>query len=339
MTDERFDRALDEALDAVLRGEPPASVLAGNPAAEHLLPLLEPVIAARAVAPPPPVRLAGNVALVRAAVQRAQMSAAARAVIERRPPWWRRRLSFASLSLPAGIAGGLALMGAAAAAAGTAAVTGTVDLPAVVQDVTHGDVPGAMREIGRGRGDGPRNAAHDGNGNGNGIGIGPGAGDVTPGDLQPRTVTRSGAVRDVRGNAFTLVDGADEWKVNIDAGTVVTGTIAEGGSATVTGTLTADKNLHADTVDASPPAGAQPTRQKNDGSGPESDRTPGPPPDVTTGPPTSTTPGPPPDVTVGPPPGITTGPPPDVTRGPPPAPGGSGTAHANSNDGGTGQKP
>lgn len=141
-----FDQALDAAIDALRGGEAESAVLAAPP--EHhaeLLPLL--IVAAEVhrtspVVPPPSGRLAKNFRAVRDAIQDAQESA------RTSKPWWRRPITFASLSLPAGILA-LVAVGAAGAAAGGAVAVSQTGVPAAVEHiVTLGAVGGGSASHG-----------------------------------------------------------------------------------------------------------------------------------------------------------------------------------------------
>jgi hypothetical protein len=307
---ESFDEIADAAIEMTLRGVPAARVLELHPRyAEALQPLLSAAEAVRSspAAPAPSERLADNFAGVRAALRRArpqQPQVAPRG-------WWQRRLSFASMSLPAGLAAGLLLVGVAAAAAGT--VSQTSGLPSgITHAITFGqnggsDAPsaparssgtpevrsGADGEASRTIAAGARSAltatpsgtvvmqAEETAAAG---AASPGAGGAAPGvaptSTPGATTTASGTIHGVHGNSFTLTGADGEWKVNIDAKTVVNGTIAEGATATVTGDVTAGKNLHAATVDVVEPEGPQtPTVTITPSAG--NGHTPGPPPDHT----------------------------------------------------------
>jgi hypothetical protein len=314
-----FDDALDAALDAVRGGTPIEQVLAAWP--EHgteLRALLTPLAAAPGAQPPfDAARIAGGYRRVRGAVLDARDAPRA---------WWRRPVSFASLSIPAGILAIAAIGAAGAAAGGTAAITGQ-DLPAAVEQIvtlgTHGGGNGHATPHGNG----------NPNSNGqNGAGGGSAGADATHPTGQPEQVTASGVVSDTRGNVFVLTasDGT-AWKVNIDGDTQVTGAIADGATVTVTGdvTSTTDKILHADSVNvtaAAPaaPQGAATPAPPNHGTGPE--HTPGVP-QGTPGPGSSNSHGP--SAT------------PEAISGSGSGPPGQGNATATSNGigGGTGRKP
>ncbi|MBF6600620.1 MAG: hypothetical protein IVW36_08925 [Dehalococcoidia bacterium] len=257
-----FDDALDVALDSLLAGGAAPSVSATHQehAGElaHLLVVAAGVRDAAAAAPAPSMRLAGHARAVRLAVRDAQAGA------RRRRAWWRRPMTFASLSLPAGIVALAAIGAAGAAAGGAVAVSQTGVASRVERIVTLGRVggsdapppvatPAGGSDRSGGAAGGPT-AVRDSNGGGV-------ASQGTPENPNaPVTITVSGVIREINGGTFTLETESATWKVNHDGTTVITDTIAEGAFATVTGTATADRNLHAARIDVagggSPPAGA-----------------------------------------------------------------------------------
>ena len=123
---ETFDDALNGAIDALARGQRIRDVLALHPRhAEALHPLLESAMAMQTDSVtshvPVPSRLGDHYVIVRAAVERAQIAErafmpAARAAASG-APWWKRRLTFASLTLPLGAVALIAFAGAGSAAA------------------------------------------------------------------------------------------------------------------------------------------------------------------------------------------------------------------------------
>jgi hypothetical protein len=304
---ESFDDALDAAIDAMRRGERIDAVLARHPRhAEALRPLLQGAPfgdpAAGLVSAPMSERLADNIAIVRAAVQRAHMAPQplARPVEQPRVPWWQRRLTFASLSLPAGVFALAAFAGVSGAAAASVAVSES-GIPARVAEFVSHPLP----FVDSGDGDSkPAASANTPDSNTPGASAAATAG-ASPSDNAPTLVTVGGEISDVHGNVFTLTTNDGEYKVNVDGTTVVSGTIADGASATVTGDVTAEKNLHADSVDVTAAGDATPTAPGHQNQGgqntPGNDHTPGPPPDVTPGASSDHTPGPPADHTPGPP--------------------------------------
>jgi hypothetical protein len=257
---ESFDQAFDAAVDALRAGAHMPDVLAAHP--DHraeLLPLLAVAaqVDAAAGVPAPSARLAQNFRMVRAAVVEAQESG-------RRPaPWWRRPVTFASLSLPAGVLA-LVAIGAAGAAAGGAVAVSQTGVPAAVEHiVTFGAVGGGSSTAHQDAATAPAGVPGAGNGSGSG---GPGnAGAPTEGHANnggrsaasgtpenpnaPASVIVSGTIEDAHGGVFTLRTADGDWHVNVDGKTTVTGTIVNGASATITGTSTAAKELHATAVD------------------------------------------------------------------------------------------
>lgn len=236
MARDTLDDALDRAIDALRAGRPFDAVLAAEPAhARELRPLLEAVRAAAAIRPamaPAPARLNENYATVRAALEHAQ--AAQRAALA--PSWWRRKVAFASLSLPAGAVVALAL-GAGGAAAATVVVARS-DVPALASAVTP---DWAAEIITGGHGDGS-----------SGLASGPDAAHTVPApastagsENQPTAIDVSGVISEVNGNTFTLNVGDDAYSVNFADDALVTGAIEDGATATVRGDVTAQKNLHA----------------------------------------------------------------------------------------------
>jgi hypothetical protein len=328
-----FDDALNSAIDALARGEHIDSVLAREPRhAAALRPLLESApfggaetVRAEAAMSP---RLADNFSIVRAAVQRTQMAHApiAPRIAPQAAPWWQRRLAFASLSLPAGVVALAAFAGISGAAAASVAVTGS-DFPArVAEFVTH-----PLPVIG---------SSHDGddravaNAPAGAATAAAGAQSTPPSANAPTLVTVSGTISDAHGNVFTLTAADGEYKVNTDGTTEITGTIADGATATVTGDATAQKNLHAKRVDAAGAPDATPTEPGNgngNSNGPQNDATP----ETTPDPENDKTPGPQNDRTPGPPDGHTTGPPGVHT----PPGGGGANGNGNGNGGGNSEKP
>ena len=242
-----FDDALDAALRSLQAGEPLDRVLAAHPAhAATLRPMLETALDVRASAgyEPPSARLFEHVAIVRAAAQRAQMDARAagmRTVTPHAPRWWQRRLTFASMSLPVGIIALMALGAGGAAAASVAATS-----PGLTSQVAGAMRPGWVNDLVPGHEDPPAGAQRPEN---------TPAGADTPGGAQgPTAVELAGVVEDAHGNVFTLTDGSESWHVQIDSHTSVDGDIADGASVTVSGDVTAERNVHADDVSVTVPA-------------------------------------------------------------------------------------
>jgi hypothetical protein len=290
-----FDEALDAAIDAVVGGEPIEAVLARFASQSAALrPELEIALRASQDASartlPMSPALADNYTIVRAAVERAQLAehgAPAERVAERRAPWWQRRLTFASLTLPAGAFALLALAGVSGAAAASIAATPELR-SAVVDFVASPHVPGLTSSD---RDDGGVSAP-SGADNEAGASAGTGASGARASENRPTRVKLSGTIADLHGNVFTLKTDDGETKINIDGNTTISGELAEGATATVTGDLTAEKNLHSDLVEVKPPpanparadATPTPTAHGNAGektAGPAPDGTPGPRPDHT----------------------------------------------------------
>ena len=96
---------------------------------------------------PPTARLQANFAVVQRALVPAPMPQAASDGPE---PWWGRRLTFATLSLPAGVFV-FAVLGASGAAAAT--VAATTDLPERVAETVHHVTPDWSHSIIPGGGD------------------------------------------------------------------------------------------------------------------------------------------------------------------------------------------
>ncbi len=257
---ESFDQAFDAAIDALRSGDQMPDVLAAHP--EHRTELLTLLaisadVGAAAGVPAPSARLGQNFRVVRAAVLEAQES-------RRRPSsWWRRPVTFASLSLPAGIFA-LAAIGAAGAAAGGAVAVSQTGVPAAVEHiVTLGAVGGGSSPThdngatasagapGHGGGaatdvPGIAGAATEGHGNNGG---GSAASGTPENPNAPVSIRLSGTIQDVHGGAFTLQTPDGDWHVNVDGNTTTTGTIADGATATINGTSTAAKILHATSID------------------------------------------------------------------------------------------
>lgn len=325
-----FEKVLDDAIDSLTAGERVEAVLARYPRqAEELRPLLETVAAARDEGarqfPEMHARLADNFTIVRAAIEREQMAERQRPAEperEERMPWWQRRLTFASVSLPAGMFALVAFLGIGGAAAASLAVGAIPSLPDVFDSVAHpghaGDAP--IVSI-------PTDV--------------PAAPTDVPGFVnQPTEVTHTGTVSNTRGNTFTLTGAEGEFFVNIDGKTVVAGTIADGATVVVIGERTAEKNVHATAVQVIVPApiASEPTSHPGPG------RTPGPPvtsdnagtqPDTVMEPTATLEPGP--TATAGPEPTATPSSPGNSNKPPKPDSGNQGTGNPGGN--GNGQNP
>jgi hypothetical protein len=238
-----FDDALDAAIDALQRGRPLDAVIADQGRTGVMLgPLLETAEAARQNVTRPPLSraLEHNYAIVQAAVERAQMAAAAQPhePVPAPASWFKRRLTFASLSLPVGAVVAALTIGAAGAAASLVAT----DHGGVLGDLVSPVLPDAMVQ----GDDGEKGTAPAANNDG-----APGSSADAPGSENgPQETTVDGTITDINGNTFTLTVGEDEYLIQIDSNTEVAGAILEGGTAEVTGDLTAEKNLHAKNVDA-----------------------------------------------------------------------------------------
>lgn len=279
---------------------------------------------------PAPARLDENFAIVRAAVQRAAMAAPASAQAPKRASdaWWHRRLAIASMSVPLAAMLAVLAFGVVGAAAATVAVTAAVRgndplaaIRRIPQDVVEAVKPGppatpivdtpdmatvpppTSREA---------HAATLRSGASSPFGVPGGAWSAStpqndgaarsltaasPAPVPTRT-TVTGTITELHGNTFTLATEAGDFKVQVDAMTDITGVIAVAASATVSGELTAEKNVRADSVtvasDAAADSLATPTVLETSPAGQASTHTPGPPPGK--GPQTAHTP---PDVSDG----------------------------------------
>jgi len=357
MTSDRFDELLDRAIDAGAHGTADDALARANGDRRELEDLAELAQQLRAdaarrssgITP----GLAENWAIVRAAVERAQLAEreASAPLRERRPatPWWRRRVALASLSMPAGVAIALILAGSGGAAAATIVAVGPERTLSSVTEFSSAAVHRAADSLGSlpvVGGDHQDDSSAGGTPKPPSDGSAPPtqSGEDAPGravaaTAQPQEdLTLEGVVSRAAGNTFTLtVDTGEKYKVNTDAST--TGDAAsEGARVRVHGRLTGGRNLHADDVrvvaappgapDATetpsiprPPDGTPvPTKTANDNG---SDHTPGPPADHTPGPPADRTPGPPGDHT-----------PPGEGGGGPPNGRGNGNGIGNGNGGG-----
>jgi uncharacterized membrane protein YgcG len=269
---ESFDDVLDAAIDAIREGEPMDAALGRHPAhAQALRPLLE---TASAMDPargylPPTSRLGGNFTRVASALGRAQWERdqAQTRQPDTHTPWWRRRVAFASLSLPAGVFA-FALLGVGGAAAATLAAT--TDLPEKIGEQVERVAPSWADGVIPG-GEEPSGAAASATPTPINTGTpapltSPTAGDAaidaaaTPEDATvapgPQPLSVAGTITNVRGNTFELVVGDATYKVQIDANTTVSGDIVEGASATVDGEVTGNDRLHATNVAATAPSAA-----------------------------------------------------------------------------------
>lgn len=318
-----FDDVLDAALDALTSGEPVGRILARH--ADHapeLAPLLETALAAQAAATatrgPISTRLEANYAAVREALAEAR-AARPPAAAGGRPAGrtrWSPRLAFASMSLPVSAMLAVATVGAGSAAtvAGVIAAVRGDDpiaavrrLPAAVADAVKPVIPGGSEDGVTPTADAFAPAAPGGAGTQPASSFpiaspseatkeppGEKSAPATPpgADNGPRDLTVSGTVRGLQGNSrnFTLVTGGAEYNVVVTGSTGVIGTLVDGASATVTGTVTADKNLRATLVTVPANAGDAPIAgetarpaETRPAATPDkrADKTPGPPPDRT----------------------------------------------------------
>lgn len=289
-----FDDVVDAALDELAAGKPIDGVLAAHQShAAVLRPLLETALdlgIEHPPAAPAATRLAHNYVILQAAVERAQMAAAEAAAAEERRrhadmrPWWQRRL--ASLSMPAGA---LVLVAVGLSGAAAATVVTTPDLPARIAEVMMGSDGGGEPRANAGQ---PPAV--------------PGAPSAAPTDVPgavnaPVAVDTSGVVSGVSGDSFLLTVGEDEWRVQFDSRTEITGEIADGAIAGVLGFATAEKVIHAGAITVTAPAPvpavvqedtatptATNTRDDPPNPRPSSTPTPTPQPEYTPGPPPRT---------------------------------------------------
>lgn len=358
-----FDDALDAAIDAVMRGEHVDAVVSRFPAhAETLRPLVELAYASkhdRASALPASPRLATNFVMVAGAAQRARLTAVDAPPEAQPPPWWRQKLAFASMSIPAGLVALLAVAGISGAAAASVAVTSDTRISDQVADVARAVTPdwidgGGSRSPASGAG------ATDGGNAASPSGHAPvvapplqgesGNQNTPPGP--PQMISESGLIGELHGSVFTLTNGDGEFHVNVDASTAITGAIADGATATVTGDLSGGQNLHAVSVEVTAAAAFPPEQDHPEGNGAPgspsenapgqldgrtpgnstSDHTPGPQPDRTPGPPGDHTP----QGSAGQPPGQSTAAPPGQQNG---NNGNGGTSQQDNGNGGGSKKP
>ena len=240
-----FDDALDATIDAMHRGRPldaALSDLRGQDAG--MRPLLETAAALRG-SPGAPLsrRLAHNYAIVQAAVERAQIAARSQPspVAPTPTSWWKRKVTFASLSIPAGAA--VVVLTAGAAAAATASVA-TTEIGSRVAEVV---LPAQLASHLPG-GDTHGNTGAPPADPGNGNSPSPFTDEAPGGDNRPTQITVSGVVSGINGATFTLTNGDGAWLVQTDSATIITGNLWEEASATVAGVATAEQVLHAESV-------------------------------------------------------------------------------------------
>lgn len=241
---ETFDDALDAAIDEIRGGTPLSDVLAAHGRhASELQPLLETSQSLRTFdggVHRLPEGLADNFSIVRAALERERMvQSAAPASAPPRPPWWQRRWAVASLSLPGVTVAALAFAGAGGAAAATVAVAnsdlGAKVVAAVTPDWAQNVVPSVLQIGGNDDGDTGTDAANVNT---------PVSSFDDGGQGALPAITVAGVIGNPQGNTFTLTAPGAEWKVQVDAGTEITGGIVEGANATVTGAQTGEQVLH-----------------------------------------------------------------------------------------------
>jgi uncharacterized membrane protein YgcG len=283
MSERRFDDTLDAAIEALHRGDDLEAVLARVPADRaDLRSLIETAAAAGAGSPPAvpaPTRLDANYARLRSAVLEAR-AAEYEASRDAAPSWWRRPVTFASLSLPAGVVAVVLFAGGGAAAATIATQT---DVPArvvdavvpraLVPDWAARYIPGATSDdgtpsAGTAQGDPTAAPAVPGDATaappawaGNPPGIPP----YAPGP--PEVTTLNGTIENMRGNTFELRVAGDVYRVTTTALTSVEGDLADGATATVTGDLFAGRNVNAMSIVASGAAPAAPPAGPPDDGG------------------------------------------------------------------------
>ena len=260
-------------------------MLSANPQhAEVLRPLLETASALNpsGVYLPPTARLQANFAVVQGALVRAPM---APVLADGPVPWWRRRLTFATLSLPAGVFV-FAVLGAGGAAAATvAATTGLTSGSAetvhrVTPEWSHSVIPGDdgesnQQQLAATPDDGSATASYTATPT---PPVTPaGGGDATAASNHgPQPVVVTGVITNVRGNTFELTVGRVVYKVQVDAKTLVDGVIEDGASADIEAGATGMDRLHATrvTITAAPALGDPPQQDEHEPGGPEKTHTP-----------------------------------------------------------------
>jgi len=272
-----FEDALDAAIDAIRNGERMEDALARFPGrGAALRPLLEaaPFAGAAASYIAPTGRLQELFdTRVHSALGRAQWERGHKRPEPGPPPWWSRRVAFASLSLPAGVFA-FALLSAGGAAAATVATTTGMSgriaetLEHVAPEWAQGAIPG-----GHGGGAGPAAPpATTSVPDATATDTATAPPEQTPAPANthgPQSMTASGIITNVRGSTFELETADGPVTVQVDANTSVTGTIAEGATADVSGAIAGDGNLHAYTVavsggDATPSAQDPPPQSPRD---------------------------------------------------------------------------
>jgi hypothetical protein len=288
-----FDDILDAALDAVRSGRPIEEVVASYPQyAGQLRPLLEAAIRLDGAPAylPPTARLQANFSVVQSALARG------RAISPRSSqsrPWWQRRITFATLSLPAGIFA-FALMSAGGSAAVTIVATTNLSsrvsktIERVSPSWSHAIIPGSDDDTGEvilpvaTPSAAPKDHAIVSTSTpiaessaAAATATPPPA--AVPSASGPQAFAGSGLVSNVRGNIFELTANGITYTVQIDANTSVDGAIAEGTSASVQGEHTGNDRVHATrvTIIDVPDATDQPPQsQPGGGDKPEKTQTP-----------------------------------------------------------------
>lgn len=254
---ETFDDALDATIDSLTSASRFEHMLAVYP--EHrdaLRPLLDTAVElhrgaqrSRAVnnsrmSPD----LAANFSVVRAALQRAQISSPVEPTpLRPQPTWWRRRV--ASLSLP--VIALMAAIGITGATAGTYAVSSTTGVPGAIDGLIAGHAdhaPPIDATQSAPQGDDDASPAIPG----------------TTSDRPPRAPVSGGGLvnrqaRDVAGfmsgvsaTGFHLSGAGGDWQVTLRSDTRIEGEIAEGSSAVVQGVVTTAGAIEASSVHVTP---------------------------------------------------------------------------------------
>jgi hypothetical protein len=226
-----FEAVLDRAIDAVRRGRPMAEVLAEHPRhAAMLQPLLEAAAAVRDARPTPPRshRLVHDYDVLQAAVERARL-AAERPVARPVPPpsaagirgrWWRTRLAYFMFLFT--LAGG-----------GATVVAGAGLHDRVADFVIPGS--GATHHQAAAPQEAPFEVSEPA--------------EPAPA-VQATSMSAAGAVSDLNGATFTLRNGDSAWRVILDGDVAISGTLADGAAAVVSGWALNDGVIHATQVSA-----------------------------------------------------------------------------------------
>lgn len=241
----RLEQALDQAIDALRAGADIDGALRGARGQEQLLrPLVEVADRLRdeALPPPYPARLDDHWTIVRAAIERAEMGRQARREDEPAGGW---RLRLPLGSMPARVTAALALV-AAAGITGAAASALTTDAGAQLAEVvTPGWIEWAVPGVDEVPDARPAQMPPPATDQAPSADA-PGNAGEAPGSVnQPTVAEVSGVVRDANGGTFVLVAAYGDWLVQMDANTQVTGTLADGAAAEVSGFVTAERSMHA----------------------------------------------------------------------------------------------